>query len=206
MKKIIVSMIALAMLAVTPASAIGFNFGVKGGLNSSKLHSDLDGFKADSGYGWFIGPTLKVNILPFLGVQGSAFYSQNKSEVNGESIKQKNILIPLDARLNFQLPASTGLFISTGPQFGFNVGDKNFNPFSSAGRNNAGDTFQLKKSSFYWNFGAGVTLLKKLEVGFVYSLGLGKTADVKNSTDVTNTIKDDNAKSRGWMVSAAYFF
>ena len=203
MKKIFGLFIVMAMFATVPTSAQGIYFGVKGGLNNTKLAVDLDGVDSESGYGWFVGPTLKIDILPFLGVQASAFYNQSNSKVEDVKITRKSILVPLDARLNLMLSPAAGIYLSTGPQFGFNVGDDDYNIFgsnSSQAKENINNTFQLKKSMFSWNFGAGLMMSKQLELGIVYSLGISKTAEIEHLT------KEDKPKTKGWMASATLFF
>ena len=69
MKKSIISMVVMAMFAVMPANAQGIAFGVKGGVNFTKMSIDDDAVKSESGVGFFIGPTLKIDFLPFLGIQ-----------------------------------------------------------------------------------------------------------------------------------------
>lgn len=202
MKKIFVTMLVMAFFA-TVASAQGIYFGVKGGVNNTKLHTDMEGVTLESDYGWFVGPTLRIDILPFLGVQGSAFYSQNQSKLNGVKIKQKSVIIPIDARLNIPVNEETGIYLSTGPQFGFNTGDDDYNIFGSnsgEAKDNIKNTFQLKKSMFSWNFGAGISLTKHIELGFVYSVALAKTGEIKDLK------KEDKAKSRGWLASATFYF
>ena len=202
MKKFFGTLFVMALFATMSASAQGIYFGVKGGLNSTKMSLDYEDVISKGEFGWFAGPTLKIDILPFLGVQGAAFYSQNQSKVNDVKIKQKSILVPIDLRLGITLGKSFGIFAATGPQFGFNLGNKNYNIFDSNEEvwDNYKSTFQLKKSMFSWNIGAGVTLAKHFELNFTYSIGLGKTAEIKNLT------KDDKAKSKCWQVAATYFF
>ena len=202
MKKIIVTMLMMAFFA-TLSNAQGVYFGVKGGLNNTKLNTDMEGVTLDSDYGWFLGPTLRIDILPFLGVQGSAFYSQNQSKLNGVKIKQKSVIIPIDARLNIPVNDETGIFLSMGPQFGFNTGDDDYNIFgsnSSEAKDNIHNTFQLKKSMFSWNFGAGLSLTKNIEFGFVYSVALANTGEIKDLK------KEDKAKAKGWQASTTFYF
>ena len=71
MKKTIVSMVVMAMFTVMPASAQGIAFGVKGGVNGTKMSIDNDAVKSETGIGFFVGPTLKIDFLPFFGVQGA---------------------------------------------------------------------------------------------------------------------------------------
>ena len=68
------AVIVMAFMAVVPASAQGIAFGVKGGVNFTKMSIDDDAVKCESGVGFFVGPTLKIDFLPFLGIQGALMY------------------------------------------------------------------------------------------------------------------------------------
>jgi opacity protein-like surface antigen len=200
MKKIFALVVLLSAMTMG-AQAQGVKFGVKGGLDIANMSFDKSVFDTSNKVGWFIGPSLKI-LLPVtgLGVDVSAFYDQKKTEVNTETITMKNILIPANVRFSFGLGEAAAIYLAAGPQISFNVGDDEFK-WTKDGVNN---TFQLKKSAFSINLGAGVTILKHLEVGFAYNLGLGKTADV-TFDQATKEIKDDTAP-KSWQISAAYYF
>jgi hypothetical protein len=200
MRKFIYTFAFMALMAVIPASAQDFRFGVKGGLNNTKLSLDIDELKSSSRFGWFIGPTMKVDFPVLFGIDVSALYDQRKMEIDETTVTQKSIEIPVNARLKFDLAAGTGLFFALGPQIGFNVGDDEFN---WKDKNDYENTFQMKKSNFSFNFGAGVKLIDRLEVGFTYNVALGKTGDLENVS--VKTIKDD-PKSKSWNLSASFYF
>ena len=204
MKKIIISMVVMAMFAVMPASAQGIAFGVKGGVNFTKMSIDNDAVDCEAGVGFFVGPTLKIDFLPFLGVQGSIFYEQANSKVAGEKIKRQSVIVPIDVRVNLKLNEESGIYLATGPQFGFNVGEDEFTWSESDSYKN---TFQLKKSMFNWNFGIGAMLTKKIEVGVVYSLGIAKTGELEAEIDRAKDNNDElKPKSSTVQVSATLFF
>jgi len=204
MKKTIISMVVMAMFAVLPASAQGIAFGVKGGANITKMSIDNDAVKSESGVGFFVGPTLKIDFLPFFGVQGSVFYEQANSKVNGEKIKRQSIIIPIDARLNLKFNEAAGIYLTTGPQIGFNVGEDDFKWNESGSYKN---TFQMKKSMFNWNFGIGAMLTKKVEVGVVYSLGIAKTGELQAELDKAKENNNElKPKSKTVQISATLFF
>jgi len=198
------AVIMMAFMTFVPASAQGIAFGVKGGVNFTKMSIDDDAVKSEAGVGFFAGPTLKIDILPFLGVQGALMYEQANSKVDGESIKRQSIILPIDLRVNLKLNEDAGIYIATGPQFGFNVGEDDFSWNESSSYKS---TFQMKKSMFNWNFGIGAMLSKHLEVGAVYSLGISKTgeleAEVERAKANNNELKP---KSSTWQVSATFFF
>ncbi len=200
MKKIFALVVLLSAMTMG-AQAQGVKFGVKGGLDIANMSFDKSVFDTSNKVGWFIGPSLKISLpVTGLGVDVSAFYDQKKTEVNTETITMKNILIPANVRFSFGLGEAAAIYLAAGPQISFNVGDDEFK-WTKDGVNN---TFQLKKSAFSINLGAGVTILKHLEVGFAYNLGLGKTADV-TFNQAANEIKDDTAP-KSWQISAAYYF
>ena len=204
MKKTIITMVVMAMFAVMPANAQGVAFGLKGGVNFTKMSIDDDAVKSESGVGFFIGPTLKIDILPFLGVQGSIMYEQANSKVDGEKIKRQSIIIPIDARVSFKFKEGAGIYLATGPQFGFNVGDSEFTWNDTSTYKN---TFQMKKSMFNWNFGVGAMLSKHFELGVVYSLGISKTGELEAEIDKAKANNNElKPKSSTWQISASYFF
>ncbi len=67
MKKIIsVFMVAVCLMMAAPAQA-QLHFGVKGGLNLSKVSFSKSDLKGDNKTGWFIGPMAEFT-LPLLGL------------------------------------------------------------------------------------------------------------------------------------------
>ena len=213
MKKIISSLMLFAAIVVTqPAQAQGVNFGVKGGLNNNEMKFDESVFDSENRFGFFIGPTVKVS-LGMLGFDIAALYDQKESKVNDETIKQKSVLVPVNARLNLGLGSTAGIYVAAGPQFGFNIGDdqftwKSITDDTSAARKEAENTFQLKKSNFSVNLGAGVYVSKHLEFGFTYNIALGKTADAtfKEAINTATKPTEDDTKAKAWTISAAYYF
>lgn len=214
MKKVFTSMLLLAaMLVAVPAQAQGVKFGVKGGYNITSMKiDDAAASVKDNKNGWYVGPTVKVSLLAGLGVDGAIFYDQRETELEGtaEPIKQQSILVPINLRYNIGLGGLAGIYGAVGPQFGFNVGDTEFNIMNLNGTvEKATDKFQLKKATFGINVGAGVYLLKRLEVGFVYNIPLGNTADYSEGTALSGTVeaaKKFDVKSNTWQVSAAVYF
>ena len=204
MKKTIITMVVMALFAVMPSSAQGIAFGVKGGTNITKMSIDNDAIDCDAGVGFFVGPTLKIDFLPFLGIQGSVFYEQANSKVAGEKIKRQSIIVPIDARVNLKFNEDAGIYLATGPQFGFNVGEDEFTWNESSSYKN---TFQMKKSMFNWNFGIGAMLSPKFELGVVYSLGIAKTGELEAEIEKAKANNNElKPKSSTVQISATLFF
>ena len=210
MKKFLSSLVLLTVLSVMPASAQGFKFGVKGGMNVSNMSFDKDVIDSKNRVGWFVGPSLKFSLpLIPLGFDVAAFYDQKETEINEEVIKQQSVLIPLNVRGNFGLGSLASVYVAAGPQFGFNVGDDEFKWTMNGVQNN----FQLKKSSLSLNLGAGVSVLKHLEVGFVYNIPLGNTNEASVlgvagdlAGEAWSAITGNDVKTNTWSISVAYYF
>ena len=204
--KRIVTLVVLAVAMAASVQAQGIKFGVKGGLDIQNMKFDESVFNTDNKLGWFVGPTLQISLpIGGLGVDIAGLYDQKTTDINGESIKQKYILVPVNARLKLGLGSAAGIYVAAGPQFAFNVGDKEFT-FNNTGKENVQSTFQLKKSAFSITLGAGAYLSEHFEIGFAYNIALGSTADAswKQATDAAFHSDDTNPKS--WQIAAAYYF
>lgn len=204
MKKFFVLMVVMAVTAVMPASAQGVKFGVKGGLNNTEMKFDESVFDAENRFGWFAGPVVKIDLpITGLGVDIAGLYDQRETKVNDEKIQQKSILVPINARLNLGLGDAAGIYVAAGPQFGFNIGD---DEFKWKDKDNYENTFQLKKSSFSVNLGAGLYLSDHFEVGFTYNIAMGKTADATFKDAIKTATTNDDTKAKAWTISACYYF
>ena len=204
------ALVALGLMAAKPAEA-GIGFGLKGGLNITSMSMSSEVLDASNRTGFFIGPSVKFTLpVVGLGIDASALYDQREAKLKGElsgsdlntTVKQQAINIPINLRYTFGLGDLAGVYIAAGPQFGFNVGDKNFDVLKVA-------NYKLKSSNFSVNLGAGVTLIKHLEIGFNYNIACGKTGEVTGkgaATDVVKSLADSSGKSNAWQISAAYYF
>jgi opacity protein-like surface antigen len=207
MKRTLTLLTALMALCMALPVQAQVKFGLQGGLNvtSMKLNSEL--FDVNNRNGFFLGPTLKIGLpISGIGIDIAALYDQREAKVNDETIKQKNVVVPLNARFSFGLGSSAGIFVTAGPQFGFNLGDDKYTIKDlKASTETAENRFQLKKSNLSVNVGAGVNL-GALEIGARYNIAIGKTAEVEKSS-IIDTIKDEyDAKTNAWQVYAAIFF
>ena len=120
MKKIVsVLMVAVALMMAAPAQAQLIKFGVKGGMNFSKLDTDakiLDDVM-DNSTGFFIGPMMEVTLpLVGLGVDGAVLYSQRGKG----DLKQQGLEVPLNLKYTIGLGSMLGIYLAAGPDFYFN--------------------------------------------------------------------------------------
>lgn len=201
MKKIFTTIVLMAaMLVAIPAKA-GINFGIKGGYNITNFSFSEDVIAKDNQQGFFIGPSLKIGIpvLP-IGFEIAALYDQRDAKLEGEKISQKSINIPINVRYELGLGDMAGIYVAAGPQFGFNIGDKSFSFDDVA-------DYKLKDSNLSINLGAGLRLVKHLEIGFNYNIALGKTGEFNVIDGAGEALGiNGNGKANAWQISAAYYF
>lgn len=207
MKKVFALVVALA--AITMSAQAQIDYGVKGGLNLSKMSASKDVLKPSNQVGFFIGPTVKFTLpVVGLGIDASALFDQRSSEVelNGmkETIKQSSLQIPVNARYAFGLGDKASIFIFVGPQFGFNLSGKTKEVFNDAAE------WTFKTSNLSGNIGAGVMLFKHLQASLNYNFQLGKTGEFEVENYEAEALGKNGQKSGGrinaWQLSVAYFF
>ncbi len=214
MKKVLsIVFMVMAIMSAMPANA-QVNFGVKGGLNVMNMSFSNDVFDASNKNGFFVGPMVKITV-PIIGLSfdAAALYDQKEAEVSyfypqGDDVfsyaetkmTQKSINIPVNIRYGWGFSSLANVFLFAGPQWGFNVGDKTFKWTDS-------NSYTLKKSNFSVNVGAGITLLKHLQVTANYNIACGKTADAETKVGVVNIV-DQAGKSRNnsWQIALGYWF
>lgn len=200
MKKIILSLVALLCLAA-PAQAIDIDWGLSAGLNLTKMKftgTDVLGDNLKNKAGFFIGPKVNVGLAMGFGLDGALLYNQRTLGIGDETSTAHSLEIPINVKYTIGL-GGTGVYLATGPQFGFNIGDKN-------------DLFQeqtYKRSNMVttWNVGAGVKLFDHLDLGLGYNFGLGKLGEKVISQinpDLAGTANDYKANT--FTVQVTYYF
>ena len=211
MKKVLsIVFLVAAMLFAANANA-QIKFGLKGGLNVTSMSFSEEVFDASNKTGFFVGPMVKVTV-PIVGLSfdAAALYDQKEADVKytgteGElgkvNVKQQSINIPVNVRYGFGLSSLANIFLFAGPQWGINVGDKNF-------KWNESSSYSLKKSNFSVNVGAGVTLLNHLQVSANYNIACGKSADasLSKALDAAANAGKDKSHNKSWQIALGYWF
>lgn len=211
MKKIFAALMLLAAFAVSVPASAQLKFGIVGGLNLTKLSTSGNNFSSDNRAGWYIGPKVEFTIpVVNLSIDGALEYSQRQMNIGNDATEQatneqyKSIEIPINVRYTLGLGQLLGVYVSTGPQFGFNVGNKNYlGMITSVGN----ESLKMKDAQVSWNVGVGVTILSHLQVGAGYNFMLNKTGE-RIITDLTNgQIQGTRAlRTNSWQIQAAYMF
>ena len=196
----------VTMTAANNASA-QIKFGLKGGVNVTDMSLSSNVFDASNRTGFFVGPTIKVQLpLVGLGIDASALYDQREAKIKvgntttKETLRSQAINIPINLRYGWGLSSMANIFLFAGPQFGYNVGDKDQKITESS-------TWSVKNSNFSLNFGAGVTLLSHLQLTANYNVVCGKTSDATITEGLEQpTNKEVRSRANAWQIALAYYF
>ena len=180
------------MFIAMPVQAQLIKWGVKGGVNMTKIDWDggYDGNK-DNSTGFFIGPMAEITIpIVGLGVDGALLFSQKgqKTDILGDGerytvdAKQTGLEIPVNLKYTIGLGSMLGIYFAAGPDFFFDFKEKEGID---------------RKAQVGLNLGAGVKLIQHLQIGINYQIPLGDSFKLANAY---------GAKNKTWQISAAYLF
>lgn len=202
MKKFFLAVAMLFIIGSATTASAQFKFGLVAGMNMSKLSFDNGKyFDSDHRAGWYVGPKVWFNIpIVGLGVNASAQYSQRRMNVKSgdgedavsDSKNLNTIEIPINVRYTLGLGSIASVYAETGPQFGFNVGNKTVS-----------EVAKFKSSNVTWNVGIGARVLGHLEAGVGYNIALSNFGELV--PDQLRGTKND-FKSNTWQVQVAYLF
>jgi len=183
--------------SIMPAQA-QFRFGLKAGVAVNSLHFNESTFDSDNRAGFTGGAMIEFTApLTGVGLDLSVMYVRRNSQwLENQKIASDNrdyIDIPLNFKWRISIPIINEIvrpFVTTGPSFSFLTSKS----VSGVYKNRTFDTA--------WNFGFGLELFKKVQVGANYGLGMTKAL---KSIGVTGSGNVDG-RNRYWTVTAAYMF
>lgn len=206
MKKVFTVMAIAIMMSAMPAMA-QVKFGLKGGMNVTSMHLSSKVLDSDNKMGYYVGPTVLVQLpIVGLGIDAAALYDQREAKLKGDittegaaassKVKMQSIQVPINVRYAVGLGNTASIFFFAGPQFGFNVGDKE----------DKAKNYKLKDSNLSVNLGLGAMLINHLQINANYNWALGKTGDSfeENVKEGFHTKK--GMKASAWQIGLAYFF
>lgn len=188
--------VLLLLVVFLPASA-QFKIGPRVGIEVNSLRFDKSVFDSDNRAGITAGVQAEF-IVPLIGVGAdlSVMYSHRSSKWKADQglkdVSQDYIEIPLNLKYKLKLPALSNIiapYFFTGPSFSILASKRVF------------DDLKARKCDVAWNVGLGVELIKHLQVGASY--GIGMTTPFKYIGVEGATIPK---KNNYWTVTAAWLF
>lgn len=199
-RTIILSLIIAVATVCSLQTSAQFRFGLKAGMNVSSMHFSSKVLDADNRMGFTGGAMMEFTVPVIgLGFDLSAMYVHRNDRWATEYGKGSNnrdyIEIPLNLKYKLGLPVISKFvlpYLTTGPSVSFLTSRKAIN-----------EAMSNKSVDWAWNFGFGVQLINKVQIGASYGLGLSKALKY---TGANNNAKSIDGKNRYWTITAAYLF
>lgn len=189
----------LGALYLIFSSSVGYaqiRLGVRGGVNISNVSdTKIADLGTENVTGFYAGPTLEAMLLGRLGLETGIFYMQKGIHFKGnEDEKTEYLEVPLSLKLGFPVTKFFKPYVMAGPYANLKIsGNDNI----IAIYDHVESAWETKSFSAGLNFGAGVELLKFVQVGVNYGLGL--TDNYKASEG------SYSVKSRTWSATVAIY-
>lgn len=202
-KALIVAIVAIFSFGYASAD---FRFGIKAGLNFSKLDmknlQQVESSLKDKGNrtGWMAGIMGEFTIpIVNIGMDASILYARQNIDNNTLYENKDFIDIPINLKWKIGIPVVKNIIspiIYTGPDFLFALNKQTFKDIQS------------KTCEVGWNIGLGVELFKHLQIEAGYCIGLNNVINFTDQYihDMGINTQDYRVKKDYWTVSAAYLF
>lgn len=171
MKKL-VSIISL-LVAITWFSSASFaqiSLGLKGGLNVSNLSGvDANNFKSNALVGFHAGGYATFNLGRNFAIQPELVYSTQGAKIENATDEENLKLNYFNIPLMVKFLTNKGFYVEAGPQFGFQVGELDFDNLQTS----------VENSDFAACFGLGFQPTKSaIGIGARYNIGLGSAGSI----------------------------
>ena len=188
-------------LGIAQPAKAGIEFGIEAGMNLSKLSvsKNLKQFTdPQNRYGFYVGPKMNFNFLGF-GGDVALLYNQRRLSLTDHTSKTfRSVEVPVNFRYTLGLSSIAAVYASTGPQFGFIIGNRKWGITDITGGRIA-DAFKRENMNVSWNIGAGVKLAGHVELGIGYNIMLSKYSKTYGAGTYS-------FRANTFQVQAAYLF
>lgn len=215
-KHIILTLILLSLFSFVAHAQL--KLGITGGLNISQLtvsDEEYEMYIDKIRPGFLVGPTAILSIPNSgLSFDVSALFdwraARSKNNDDCNSVYCTSFQFPVSVRYGFEFGDMVYGFISTGPQFGVNTGEKERLIIAGRGRT-TGHAMERRwvneSSSLSWNIGIGAVVMEKVQVRISYNFALHKTAEIQQIDLVDGSSRSlTDAKANACQVAISYLF
>ena len=198
MKKSILMSIGLLALSVMTFGQAQFAFGLKGGLNLSKLDINQGASNIDNRTGFHGGAFALIKVTK-IGIQPEVLFSKQGSNFTEDTKNYEANFDYINVPIMLKLYLAAGLNLQVGPQFGFLTTSELVTTAGSVKTTQDAKSLFNKKSDVAVAFGAGWDLPFGLTLDARYNIGL---SDVEFKP--SSTASPINFKNKVIQISLGY--
>ena len=198
MKKSILMSIGLLALSVMTFGQAQFAFGLKGGLNLSKLDINQGASNIDNRTGFHGGAFALIKVTK-IGIQPEVLFSKQGSNFTADTKNYEANFDYINVPIMLKLYLAAGLNLQVGPQFGFLTTSELVTTAGSVKTTQDANSLFNKKSDVAVAFGAGWDLPFGLTLDARYNIGL---SDVEFKP--SSTASPINFKNKVIQISLGY--
>ncbi|MDR0732819.1 MAG: PorT family protein [Dysgonamonadaceae bacterium] len=197
MKRITIILAVFSFVFISSIHA-DIRLGVKAGVNLANASLSSDAIKTSNFTGFQVGPVIEIG-LPLISVDAAVLYNQqglafNPLKANKEYFKEKDSRLDVPVNLKFKLGSSLlGCFLTAGPYASLRL------------VNSLSDQIKNKNFGAGVNVGAGVSLLRHLQIGVNYKISVTDDYQLFNTENAIVELAA-KGKARVWSITAAYLF
>lgn len=196
--RVISILLAISLFLGLSASPVRaqFRLGMKGGVTLSKvtLSGNKSNLASKNRNGFFVGPMVEARIPFFgLGMDVSALYAHSYLDNEFTDTTVKSVEVPVNVKWSANVLHLFGIYAALGPQFGFNIGERN------------DSHYLIRKRHASFNTGGGIVLLDHVQFGVNYNFALTRTATLQIPVEMGGNY-NVKVKNNSWQVSLAYLF
>lgn len=214
--KRILSIVACTLLAITAQAQL--KYGIMGGLNITQIHlgnNDYKDYMNRARPGFVVGPTAIYSIPKTqFGVDASALFdlrgARSRNEDLDTKVKVTSFQIPVNVRYSFAPSDMVDMFVFAGPQFGFNIGDKDQYIISGTGKTTGHAMerrWKLTNSTMSMNVGVGGIVMDHVLVRISYNFAFNAAGEIHQVDLVDGTSKVlTSGKAHACQVVLGYLF
>lgn len=181
MKKSILMSIGLLALSVMTFGQAQFAFGLKGGLNLSKLDINQGASNIDNRTGFHGGAFALIKVTK-IGIQPEVLFSKQGSNFTADTKNYEANFDYINVPIMLKLYLAAGLNLQVGPQFGFLTTSELVTTAGSVKTTQDAKSLFNKKSDVAVAFGAGWDLPFGLTLDARYNIGLSDVEFKPSST------------------------
>lgn len=217
MKKIFLALLSISCFTLSAQAFGDLRIGATAGYNLTKVSYDRatleETLTGKNGNGFYVGLKAKMGLFMGLGLDAALVYNQRDHKIASAqqslTYTAKSFDIPLNARFDLSL-GGAGIYLAAGPNFSFNVGDKQWNTetlFTETSFNNFKGVFQQSNLVTSLNIGGGLRFSDALEVGLTYNIPMTSTGyKLLDTVGLPSGSKFPSYKTHLWSLNATFYF